>query len=370
MNRDKAIHSVGRLTNYLRKRGIHNADDYTDWVEDDDRDTLADALGYHRVGGMPTIGALVRPYLHPTRALVLWNYTDTAHRTLHLYANGWTRPIRQCRGIVFTTHGELVALPFEKFFNYGQHPETKDLPDEPFEVTEKHDGHLGIIFQHDGELHLTTRGTFESRTAIIGRKMLKDMNRKAWRKFLPPGLTLMVEIIHPETEIYRKYRGQRFIAIGAYENASRRPLPHATLKDLAKKLEISCTEIARFQTISELGHHMTEPVENREGFVLHFPKSDIRAKFKFQSYLGLMFADKLSFPYVLNRLIVGDWEEKKRMLDEDALGDANRIEATIRRARSAEDLYALVPSESRTSSYKEVCRRYMRQNTEEPLDVT
>jgi hypothetical protein len=359
LNREKAIRAIGRLTNYLRKRGIHHNEDYKDWVEDDDDDILADALGYRRLTGMPAIGALVRPYFHPTRPLVLWNYTDTAHRTLHLYADGWTRPIRQCRGIVFTTDGQLVALPFEKFFNYGQHPETKNLPNEPFEITEKHDGHLGIIFRTNGELQLTTRGTFESHTAVIGRKMLKEMNRKAWSKYLPEGLTLLVEIIHPDTEIYRKYRGQRFIAIGSYENATLRPLPHAALKDLAKKLEISCTELARFGSISELGHHMTEPVENREGFVLHFPKSDIRAKFKFQAYLGL-----------INRLIVGDWDEKKRMLDEDALGDANRIETAIRGAKTAEELYALVPSESRSSAYKDACRRYLRQNPDQPLDAT
>lgn len=53
-----------------------------------------------------------------------------------------------------------VARPFPKFFNLDEAiANGEQLPAEAFEVTEKLDGSLGILYWLDGEPRLATRGT-------------------------------------------------------------------------------------------------------------------------------------------------------------------------------------------------------------------
>ena len=88
---------------------------------------------------------------------IILNYSDSA-----LYTPGaWDNPaVRQCRGIITTRHGWIVARPWAKFFNHGQ-PEAGDLPlDAHVEVTDKIDGSLGILhYGRDGDPRVATRGS-------------------------------------------------------------------------------------------------------------------------------------------------------------------------------------------------------------------
>ena len=52
--------------------------------------------------------------------LALYNYTETCQRK-----GVWDRVTRYCRGLILELEtGRPVALPFEKFFNLGEVPET------------------------------------------------------------------------------------------------------------------------------------------------------------------------------------------------------------------------------------------------------
>ena len=55
------------------------------------------------------------------------------------------------------------ATPFPKLFNYGEFGIA--LPDAPFEVFDKLDGSLGIVFHDGARWRVVTKGAFDSAQA-------------------------------------------------------------------------------------------------------------------------------------------------------------------------------------------------------------
>lgn len=112
---------------------------------------------YHNEG-------LLYKQIHPTLPLTIWNYTEEVQ-----YNNKWDELTLSARGLVTDEFGTIVARPFKKFFNME---EGKHTPTQDFEVFEKVDGSLGIVFNYKGEWLIATRGSFTSDQAIKGKEML------------------------------------------------------------------------------------------------------------------------------------------------------------------------------------------------------
>lgn len=126
---------------------------------------------------------LVYKQVHPTLPLTIWNYSPTCQ-----YEGAWDEITLQCRGLVTDDQGNVIARPFKKFFNMeeGRHTPTKD-----FEVFEKMDGSLGILFFYQDQWILATRGSFTSDQAVKGRELLEKYDYQR----LDPEYTYLFEII-------------------------------------------------------------------------------------------------------------------------------------------------------------------------------
>jgi len=109
---------------------------------------------------------LLHKQTHPKYDLTIWNYTPKVQ-----YERLWDDITLQCRGLVTNSKGDIVARPFKKFFNYEEH-KPEDIPNEDYEVYEKMDGSLGILFNYAGEWVMATRGSFTSPQAIKGKELL------------------------------------------------------------------------------------------------------------------------------------------------------------------------------------------------------
>ena len=85
---------------------------------------------------------------HPTLPLDIYTYTRSCQ-----YEGRWNDVTTFCRGlIVDNVTDEVVARPLSKFFNYGEHGVREYAPPlelEPFEVYEKMDGSLAILFHYN-----------------------------------------------------------------------------------------------------------------------------------------------------------------------------------------------------------------------------
>lgn len=209
----------------------------------------------------------LRSQRHPEADLWIYNYTEKTQ-----FENYWTPETLACRGLILDADGEIVARPFAKFFNWGT-PQAADLPlHEPYVVTEKFDGSLGILYVLDGEARIASRGSFTSEQAIEGTRMLNARMLK-W----VPGTTPLFEIIYPSNRIVVDYGAQReLVLLGCI--------------DIATGRDVAVDEYSGPRAPCVFGHTLDELAKherpNAEGYVVAF-ESGARVKIKHAEYLRL-----------------------------------------------------------------------------------
>ncbi len=128
-----------------------------------------------------------------------------------VYEKAWSPYSELARGLIVDHLRErVVATPFPKFFNVSERADT--IPDLPFEVFEKLDGSLIILFSHEGEWHCATKGSFNSEQAKwakewIGGHDLSCLDTKA---------TYLAEAIYPQNRIVVQYGHAALVLLAAY----------------------------------------------------------------------------------------------------------------------------------------------------------
>lgn len=153
---------------------------------------------------------------HPRDSdLKIYNYSKKAQ-----IEQRWNDATRKCRGLIVqrTPWGvEILAKPWLKFFNCGEHPEGTFNLDMPVWAVDKIDGSLGIAYPGPQGWAIATRGSFTSEQAIEGTKMLRERIDEG---FLPVGgVTYLFEIVYPENRIVLDYAGKReLVLLGVLSN--------------------------------------------------------------------------------------------------------------------------------------------------------
>lgn len=210
--------------------------------------------------------------------------------------------IRMARGIVLdTATGEIVARPYEKFFNLGQvangveNPEVAKLVSwqpEPFAVSEKMDGSLAIVYAYDGELHVGSTGNPDfvdanSGTVVADRlkAVLSDADYRRVKDLAFAGYTLLFEYLNPEHVIVINYQDEAFKLHGMVHTATGRDFAPAELRGLNLSDDVLAPvypELRNFDAVQGyLDNH-----QDIEGFVIRF-KSGLRLKLKTEQYKAL-----------------------------------------------------------------------------------
>lgn len=222
-------------------------------------------------------GGYISVRKHPTAGLFIYNYTQKAQWDGH-----WTPETKACRGLITDGNRKIVARPFAKFFNIEQHD---SLPNEAFDVYEKLDGSLGIIYHLHGKPQVATRGSFDSPQAQEANKILAE---KYGHINFDPSLTYLVEILYPENRIVVNYGQRRELVLLAV-------IDTATGYELNDIDQLECVVYGKLPVVQwSPGKHgvdglaylrgMEKP--NEEGFVIRF-QSGLRVKLKFAEYKRL-----------------------------------------------------------------------------------
>ncbi|MFO0764931.1 MAG: RNA ligase [Patescibacteria group bacterium] len=367
-----SLGNVWQLIRELVAEGIAEADEYREWASDNE-EFIADILQYRRLDGMPAASALIKPFFHPEEPLIGVNYTPVAHNTLFRFPSGWTPTLRICRGLVFSRRGALMALPFPKFFNDREHEETSNIRDDTHCLAaEKRDGHLGIIFKHQSRWMVTTRGSFTSKTAIIAQAMLdkeQAKNPHGWRN-IDKRATLLVEIIHPETKVIVDYGGaERFDLIGGYNAGSLKPIKATKLTMFGHWLGFDPV-LGTMTTVGKLREEVKRlNVKNHEGYVATMPGGQ-RVKFKYAGYVSKMMGDKFTYPYMMRRMLEGDFKARIADLDPEIQMRAHEMALNLVACLEPSDtnervkqLVSLMPQPQRSSEALALCRKFAKLNT-------
>ena len=314
----------------------------------------------------------------------LLNYTKGAHNILHDVdsGEGWTPVMRQLRGLLFTygRPGEmddirLVSCGFEKFFNRGEVPDTRDenLPmDSPVLIRSKEDGAMVEYFEHRGVTSATTRGRINTlyvdpAVKLFGEGVLQDAKATA-HTFDVDLLCLVTEFIHPMSKVHVDYDKWKGIYLLAGYDTLGRKLDHAVLRRLYEE----CSALhhlrlpeERVVTLGELCREMKDrSIHNREGWVAHV--GDALVKFKYETHIGLMVAEKLSYRYVMNQLINGRCERMFQTLPEELREHAwfmvEELKDTVIGSDTYWPLYQFHNEQERgVDSFRQVCRDFWRQ---------
>ena len=263
--------------------------------------------------------------------LLLFNYTPRA-----VFARRWNPVERVCRGlIVHVPTASLHALPFEKFFNLGETPDTTldALPAGPVEATAKIDGSLGILYRAADGPAVATRGSFsgdQARWATAHLRAHYDL------RTLPADVTLLFEIVYPANRVVLNYGDlEALVLIGARRHDGA-DYAYAALAELAARYGFPLAP----QTVIAGIHDLLPLIEQStgiEGWVVRFPNG-LRVKVKTADYLRLHHARfQLTPETVRTALLTGTWEPLLLGLPEEFHPEALALAAAIRRAVAAEE---------------------------------
>jgi RNA ligase len=222
---------------------------------------------------------LLYKQVHPTLPLTIWNYSESVQ-----YEKKWDEVTIQTRGLVTDNEGNVVARPFKKFFNIE---ENKHTPTKEFDVYEKMDGSLGILFNYKGEWVMATRGSFTSPQSVKGTELLQkyDYNR------LNPDYTYLFEILYKNNRIVVDYGDfEDLVLLGMIHTQSGYEINiHSGNEDIRFKNllnNLGFNIVKKYDGINDYTDLKQSIADNREGFVVKFSNGD-RMKIKGEEYLRL-----------------------------------------------------------------------------------
>lgn len=207
---------------------------------------------------------------HPTNDLFIYNYSPTVQ-----YEKKWDEITLMCRGLILDSNYNTIARPFKKFFNIEEHDKI-DIPNTSFDVYEKMDGSLGILYWADNKPFIATRGSFTSDQAIHATELLYKKYSHTFDK-LDKNLTYLFEIIYPENRIVVDYGKMDDLVL----------LTIIDIKTGDERLEdVGFPIVKIYDGINNLQELKNLEESNKEGFVIKF-KNGFRIKIKFSEYLRL-----------------------------------------------------------------------------------
>lgn len=226
-----------------------------------------------------------------------------------MYTSDWDEITLTSRGIVFDSEtGEIVARPFDKFFNYGEliDSETGELTELAkkvikyqkkidirkilksirFHTMEKVDGSLGIVFWNPYLKHwqLKTGGSFDSDQAIWGQRWFDQHINK---EILNPKKTYLFEIVYNEDFHPIRYDFEGLVLLAVIDNETGEEEHITGLRVYANTWGIKMAQIYEFDTFAEARNIATKLPSNQEGYVITFPEHGFKVKVKSDEWCKL-----------------------------------------------------------------------------------
>ena len=244
--------------------------------------------------------------------LSIFNYTDRC-----VYARKWDDVTLPSRGLIIdNTTGEIVARPFNKFFNHGE-PGAAEIQT-PYRIFDKIDGSLIIAYKYRGKWRCSTRGSFDNIYIDYAQGILDRMvedptfpdNRTVapqthmFEVVLPSGMDPMPRAVQHDAGLY--YLGSRTTENGSegYFQDTFSVMSRYALKGL---VHIAARQHKQsFESIMRKAPTLT----GSEGWVLHMIYTGGRVKVKTSWYLALFRAiSKLSEESIRSLILEsGGWD--------------------------------------------------------------
>jgi len=216
---------------------------------------------------------LIRCESHPeNKKIMVLNYTEQCQ-----FKKVWDETTMLCRGLILNTKtNEIMARPFQKFFNWQERIINGEaIPNETPIITEKIDGSLIIHSMINDKDCFSTRGSFVSDQAIWAANW---WNKNIKKDYYVNGYTHLFEAVFPQNKIVVLYDFTGLVYLGSVNNKTGRTIFFDMPAPIRTVNKIGNIELSKLLEMDK---------ENEEGFVIHFPISDLRLKIKFPQYVKL-----------------------------------------------------------------------------------
>jgi T4 RnlA family RNA ligase len=191
------------------------------------------------------------------------------------------------RGITFNSNTEkLIALPFWKFFNYGENPFTEPLEVNNWNISsiyEKLDGSLVYFYNINDQFHAKTKFNCMAPQAIESMEIVQC--NEHLKSFIVNNLdnnyTPMFEYVSPTNRIVIPYNKQDLIYLG-----SRNMKTGELIKFNNENIKQPINYADKFKNIDDIVNYCGVSDKMEEGFVVHFNNTEI-VKIKTRKYIDL-----------------------------------------------------------------------------------
>lgn len=211
---------------------------------------------------------------------------------------GYNNLTNVCRGKVLDINTrEIIAYPFDKFFNLDECEETSYSNIEEIlskasyiSAMDKMDGSTIIITKTKNDLLITTNGGFENIQIDLAKKLLVEKYKESLSK-MDTGYTYIFELIHPKDSKVVNYNGAKKLVLLAARNLKDyRLLKYEECKEISKKINmdiVPCFEFTNLNDFIDIAKNSKDL--NREGWVFRVisDNEDIMFKLKLDEYCTL-----------------------------------------------------------------------------------
>lgn len=198
---------------------------------------------------------------HPEHDLYIYNYSQKTQ-----YERYWTPLTLMCRGLILDGERNVVSRGLNKFFN-REELNGDEIPNEPFEVFEKYDGSYINVFRYNGEIIVSSRGSFTSDQAIYTRQLINE-KYPCFESHMVNNTSYIFELIADWNRIVVNYGGEnKLVLLTAFDTSRKRgtELDFNDVLDWADTLECDVAKRYNFSDYETLKEKIGN---NQEGFVV------------------------------------------------------------------------------------------------------
>lgn len=216
---------------------------------------------------------------HPEYDIWILNYSPRVQSK-----DFWDDYTLSCRGLVIDDQGNIIARPFRKFKNIEEHQPHEINMLQEFDVFEKMDGSLIIVFYYQPRMKwiVASRGSFISEQSVEAQKILKAHDYD----IMDEDNTYLFEVIYPENRIVVDYGDKRdLVMLAVIDTKTGHEMPYDVVNEIYSK---HFTIVRKYEVkgINNLKQLREREEDNKEGFVVKFADG-MRVKVKFDEYVRL-----------------------------------------------------------------------------------
>lgn len=219
---------------------------------------------------------LVNTSYHKTLPLVSLCYSSMCNLGRPLDPN-WDEVTLSCRGIIINTETkEIVAKPWNKFFNYDPEIHKHNLTEGSY-ILEKLDGSLGITYREPAagaRIRIATKNSFQNEMTAQANAWLERKIEENGYDFFDRNYTYLFEIIYPENYSTVIDYGDRreCVLLGKIHTETGEEMPFETIQPWAEFHKVATPKRYTFENFRAIVEHCKTLPWNDEGYVVTLPE--------------------------------------------------------------------------------------------------